>query len=109
VVATALYESLEGAMGAQGVPRSPSMPPLRHAETLASVEHPLAPDILDLTQIYLRARFGGEAISEDERRAYEARVKALRQADLKAMQKPAPPPPKARARRQERAAPPPAG
>jgi hypothetical protein len=111
VVAIALYESLEGAMGAQGVPRSPSTPPLRHAETLSSVEHPLAGEILLLTDIYLRARFGGEAIDEELRRSYEARVKALRAADLKALREPPPPdpPPKKRRKpkRDQPAAPPP--
>jgi hypothetical protein len=93
------------------VPRSPSTPPLRHAETLSSVEHPLAGEILLLTDIYLRARFGGEAIDEELRRSYEARVKALRAADLKALREPPPPdpPPKKRRKpkRDQPAAPPP--
>ena len=51
--------------------------------------------IFELTQIYLRARFGGMAISDDERREFERRVRALRsfelraQADAEASAKPA--------------------
>lgn len=84
VLATALYESLELAMSAQGVPRVPSTPPLRHAETLRALEHPLAGEILDLTEVYLRARFGGDALSEDDRKVYSERVTALRARDMRA-------------------------
>jgi transglutaminase-like putative cysteine protease len=83
-LATALYEALEGAMAAHGVPRAPSTPPLRHAEALAAIEHPLAGEILALTRLYLAARFGGEPIDEAERRDFERRVRALRAADLRA-------------------------
>ncbi|MEJ7734327.1 MAG: DUF3488 and transglutaminase-like domain-containing protein [Polyangiaceae bacterium] len=84
VLAIALYESLETAMSAQGVPRVPSTPPLRHAETLQALEHPLAPEILELTEVYLRARFGGDALGEDDRKAYVERVTALRVRDIRA-------------------------
>lgn len=87
LIATQLYERLDGAMGAKGIPRSPGMPPLRHAEALVQLEHPLADEIYELTDVYLRARFGGEVITEDERRTYEERVKALRAAVV------GPPPP----------------
>ena len=46
VLATELYELLDSAMSAQGLPRSPGMPPLRHAEALALLDHPLADEIL---------------------------------------------------------------
>ncbi|XYH97227.1 DUF3488 and DUF4129 domain-containing transglutaminase family protein [Sorangium sp. So ce1128] len=85
VLAIALYESLESAMLAQGVPRPPSMPPLRHAEALELAAHPLAREILMLTQVYLRARFGGAKLTEDDSRDFERRVKALRSADLRAL------------------------
>jgi transglutaminase-like putative cysteine protease len=80
-LATALYEALEGAMAAQGVPRPPSTPPLRHAEALAGLEHPLAGEVLALTRIYLEARFGGAPIEDRDRREFERRVKALRAAE----------------------------
>ncbi|WP_437723841.1 transglutaminase TgpA family protein [Sorangium sp. So ce861] len=85
ILATALYESLEAAMLAQGVPRPPSMPPLRHAEALEHADHPLAREILQLTQVYLRARFGGAQLTEDDSRDFERRVKALRSADRRAL------------------------
>ncbi|WP_437287321.1 transglutaminase TgpA family protein [Sorangium sp. So ce406] len=85
ILATALYESLESAMLAQGVPRPPSMPPLRHAEALELAAHPLGREILTLTQVYLRARFGGAKLTEDDSRDFERRVKALRSADLRAL------------------------
>jgi transglutaminase-like putative cysteine protease len=86
VLATALYEMLDGAMGAQGLTRAPGTPPLRHAEAVAALDHPLSAEILALTQVYIRARFGGVPISEEERRDFERRVKALRATDLRARQ-----------------------
>jgi protein-glutamine gamma-glutamyltransferase len=85
ILATALYEQLEGAMGAHGVARSPGTPPLRHAEALTSTAHPLAPEILELTRIYLRARFGGVPIEEDERRDFERRVRVVKLTDAKTL------------------------
>lgn len=80
LLATELYEQLDNAMGAQGLGRAPGTPPLRHAEALSSLEHPLSSEILALTQVYIRARFGGEVISEDERKSFEERVKTVRTA-----------------------------
>jgi len=85
ILATALYEMLETAMSAHGVGRSPGTPPLRHAETLAALDHPLAPEILALTELYLDARFGGVALGEDDRKSFEQRVKGVRNADLRAL------------------------
>ena len=72
----ALYRMLEAALAPHGVLRPPSLPPLRHAEGLR--EHPLGPEVLDLTRIYLEARFGGAALSEDGRREFERRVREIR-------------------------------
>jgi len=47
-------------------------------EALVALDHPLAEEILSLTEIYLRARFGGELINEESRRSFEDRVKAVR-------------------------------
>ncbi|MRG94676.1 transglutaminase TgpA family protein [Polyangium spumosum] len=79
LLATALYEALDAAMSARGVGRSPSVPPLRHAQALVSMSHPLAEEVLDLTEIYIAARFGGVVISDEDRRRFERRVKAIRQ------------------------------
>jgi protein-glutamine gamma-glutamyltransferase len=80
LLATELYEMLDGAMSAQGLARSPGTPPLRHAESPATKAHPLGDEILKLTDVYLRARFGGELITEEGRKAFELRVKAVRAA-----------------------------
>ncbi|HRI63379.1 MAG TPA: DUF3488 and transglutaminase-like domain-containing protein [Polyangium sp.] len=78
LLATALYESLDVAMGVRGIARSPGTPPLKHADLLTSMAHPLAHEIHDLTAIYIESRFGGRTLSDDERRAFEKRVRALR-------------------------------
>ena len=78
VLATELYELLDSAMGAQGISRSPGTPPLLHAEALKALDHPLSAEILALTEIYLEARFGREVITDDLRREFEDRVKAVR-------------------------------
>ena len=82
ILATELYERLDAAMSLKGIPRAPGVPPLRHAETLAARGHPLADGIAELTDVYLRARFGGEVITEEGKRDYEDRVKAIRAAVL---------------------------
>ncbi len=76
--ATSLYRTLEAAMAAQGVARTPCVPPLRHAEKLKEREHPLAMDVFVLTEYYLRARFGGVPISEEATRAFEKKVNEIR-------------------------------
>jgi hypothetical protein len=76
--ATALYRALETALQVHGVRRAPSVPPLRHAEELRARRHPLAEEVLTLTNVYLGARFGGSALSEAVRRDFERRVRDIR-------------------------------
>jgi transglutaminase-like putative cysteine protease len=78
IIATSMYELLETAMNAQGIPRGPSTPPLRHALSLQRMGHPLAEEVLDLTQLYLGARFGGIAVTDKDRRDFEGRVRKVR-------------------------------
>lgn len=82
LLATELYERLDAAMAAKGIPRAPGVPPLRHAEALQALAHPLADEIEELTEIYLQARFGGEVITDEMRREFEDRVKGIRNAVL---------------------------
>ena len=84
LLATELYERLDAAMSHKGIPRAPGVPPLRHAEALNALGHPLADEILDLTDVYLRARFGGEVITTEMRREFEERVRGIRSAILPA-------------------------
>jgi transglutaminase-like putative cysteine protease len=86
LLATELYERLDAAMSQKGIARAPGVPPLRHAEALNALAHPLADEILELTDVYLRARFGGEVITVELRRDFEERVRGIRTAIL-------PPPP----------------
>lgn len=83
VRATALYESLESALAVQGVHRSPGTPPLRHAENLQAASHPLAPEVLDITQVYLSVRFGSMTLTDDVAAELEERVRALRAHDAR--------------------------
>jgi protein-glutamine gamma-glutamyltransferase len=78
--ATALFEMLDGAMSVQGIARNTGTPPLLHAEMLAHAGHPLAEEILDLTNLYLAARFGAEPISEESSSDFETRVRRIRTA-----------------------------
>ncbi|MEZ4298376.1 MAG: DUF3488 and transglutaminase-like domain-containing protein [Polyangiaceae bacterium] len=80
-LATVLYESLDSAMSAIGVPRSPGIPPLRHARALVANDHPAADEIFELTDLYLSARFGGLSLTEEERHDFEQRVKLMRQTE----------------------------
>jgi transglutaminase-like putative cysteine protease len=82
LLATELYERLDAAMSQKGIGRAPGVPPLRHAEALNALGHPLADEIVDLTEVYLRARFGGEVITVEARREFEDRVKGIRSAIL---------------------------
>ncbi|MDP8999552.1 MAG: transglutaminase domain-containing protein, partial [Myxococcota bacterium] len=77
--AAALYRALESALQSHGVRRSPSLPPLRHAEDLCMRRHPLADEILSLTNLYLETRFGGCALTEAVRRDFERRVHEIRE------------------------------
>jgi protein-glutamine gamma-glutamyltransferase len=77
-VVTALYETLDGAMAAQGMARPQGTPPLRHALGSAVRAHALAEEVLELTRIYLDVRFGGSELDEDARRDFERRVKTVR-------------------------------
>ncbi len=76
--AAALYRALEGALQAQGITRAPSSPPLRHAEGLRDRSHPLAGEVLSLTNTYLAARFGGRELTDHIRRDFERRVRDIR-------------------------------
>jgi hypothetical protein len=82
--ATAIYETLEAALVAQGVFRSPGTPPLRHAENMFASAHPLSGEVLDITQVYLSVRFGGMSLSDEAAVELERRVRSIRMRDLRA-------------------------
>jgi transglutaminase-like putative cysteine protease len=76
--AAALYRLLELALAGHGISRPTSVPPLRHAEDLRSRHHPLADEVLSLTNVYLETRFGGAELTESVKRDFERRVKDIR-------------------------------
>jgi hypothetical protein len=76
--AAALYRALERLLAARGVPRPSSTPPLAHARSLEALGHPLGAETVELTERYLRVRFGGEALDHTGRRAYLDRLQAMR-------------------------------
>ncbi len=76
--AAALYRALETALQSQGITRAPSTPPLRHAEELCARHHPLADEVVELTEVYLSSRFGGDVLTDARRRDFERRVREIR-------------------------------
>jgi transglutaminase-like putative cysteine protease len=78
--AAELYQALERVLAARGIPRPTGTPPLAHARALSALGHPLSGEVLDLTERYLRARFGGEELGMTDRRVYSERVRALKTA-----------------------------
>lgn len=74
-----LYQALDRAMASRGVTRSSSTPPLTHARALAAAGHPIGQEVLELTELYIAARFGGRLLSDHELRDFARRVRALRQ------------------------------
>jgi transglutaminase-like putative cysteine protease len=76
--AAALYRMLEGALSVHGIIRPSSLPPLRHAMDLTEQRHPLAPEVLALTHLYLDTRFGHASLTDADRRDFERRVREVR-------------------------------
>ncbi len=74
-----LYRQLEAALAARGLARPTGTPPRAHAAALAAMGHPLGAEALTLTERYLSARFGGTALTQEERRDFVRRVRAIRQ------------------------------
>jgi len=72
-----LYRALDGALLLRGAARPSGTPPLTHARALAALGHPVAEATLQLTERYLRARFGNEAFSIEERREFLRQVREL--------------------------------
>jgi protein-glutamine gamma-glutamyltransferase len=80
--AAELYRALEAVLALRGLPRPIGMPPLSHARALANLGHPLGAEAVELTELYLAYRFGGEPLDPEARRAYLERLKILRNQPL---------------------------
>ena len=72
-----LYRALDAALATRGTPRPSGTPPLTHARALGALGHPVAEIAIQLTDRYLRARFGGEPFSLEERREFLRQVREL--------------------------------
>ena len=83
--AAELYQALERVLAIRGVARPVGTPPLAHARALSALGHPLSGEVLDLTERYLKARFGGEELDLAARRAYVDRIRALKTARIPKM------------------------
>ena len=79
--ATRLYLGLEDALAKLGIARDRALPPLAHAEALVAIGHPVAREVLALTNVYLAARFGAEPLDETAQRDFEARGRAIVKAE----------------------------
>lgn len=81
-----LYELLDLALAAKGIPRPVGTPPWAHSVGLSALGHPLAKEIADLTLIYQEARFGGRRLSAEELMNFKERVRQVRAATLPSQQ-----------------------
>jgi hypothetical protein len=72
-----LYRALDAALALRGAPRPSGTPPLTHARSLLILGHPIATTAVELTERYLRARFGSEPFSLEERREFLRQVREL--------------------------------
>lgn len=79
--AVRLYRELEAVMARHGIPRRPETPPLAHAQGLQALKHPLADEVLALTETYLAVRFGKAELSEQGVKDFQARLRLLNQRD----------------------------
>ncbi|MGA7123596.1 MAG: DUF3488 and transglutaminase-like domain-containing protein [Polyangiaceae bacterium] len=76
--AVALYRALEAALRMQGLTRPLTRPPLGYAEELHERNHPLAGEVLALTNVYLETRFGGRHLTDTVKRDFERRIREIR-------------------------------
>ncbi len=74
-----LYQALDRAMSQRGAGRPSGTPPLAHARSLVQLGHPIGEEALALTEMYLRARFGGHVLSAEEINEFTYRVRSIRQ------------------------------
>jgi protein-glutamine gamma-glutamyltransferase len=73
-----LYQQLESVLTKRGAGRPVAVPPLTYAKSLVDLGHPLAEEIMDLTEEYLAVRFGGQPFDASQIRRFEERVTVLK-------------------------------
>ncbi len=77
---TELYRSLDQVMTLRGAARPTGTPPYTHARALVALGHPIAAEVMALTEQYQSVRFGGAPLSEEARKEFQERVRALQRA-----------------------------
>jgi len=78
--AISLYGELERALGARGHPRAPSVTPLEHAHALRAKGFAEAAEVLQVTDRYLEARFGGKPLRAAEVVELRRKIEKVRKA-----------------------------
>jgi hypothetical protein len=74
-----MYRSLDRTMGALGIARPKTTPPLLHARQLEEASHPEAETIMVLTQMYVDTRFGGLQLTERLQARFNVKLRRLKQ------------------------------
>lgn len=77
-----LYARLERALELQGLKRLAATPPLAHARALVQAGHPVGPQALLLTELYMRARYAHIPLTNAEEEDFVRRTRALAKLDL---------------------------
>jgi protein-glutamine gamma-glutamyltransferase len=72
------YRTLERHLEHLGIGRPAATPPLTHARAIVALGHPAAPEVLELTKIYLEVRFGGAPFDQGRAAQFSRRVAKLR-------------------------------
>ncbi len=78
-LAVQLYQGLEQVLLEHGIPRPQSTPPWGYAKSLRRLGHPLAEQVVQLTQLYLEVRFGKRPLLAAEVAEFQRQLDALRQ------------------------------
>ncbi len=78
-LAIQLYQGLEQVLLEHGIPRPEGTPPWGYAKSLRRLGHPLADQVLHLTQLYLEVRFGQRTLLDAEVADFQRQLNALRQ------------------------------
>jgi transglutaminase-like putative cysteine protease len=77
-LAIQLYQGLEQVLLDHGIPRPPDTPPWGYANSLHRLGHPLAEQVMQLTQLYLEVRFGKRPLLAADVADFQRQLDALR-------------------------------
>jgi transglutaminase-like putative cysteine protease len=78
--AVRLYRDLERALNAGGQGRPPGATPLEHAQSLEETSFSCAAEVRQVTEAYMRVRYGGGVLPEQERLQLRAAIARVRKA-----------------------------